>query len=195
MTASNGPKVKKLLESMIDSEALCVRPSDRVYVMANLAEINTLLTQEPPVYESDAAAMICKGIDWFKEHDYMEGLPSEVLDLAEGDLVSIDVSTGDADAGNRVFGTILHWQDAGDGSRVWICELDHFNYDTPKQGQQGADSQAEPTQSDIERFEAWEFEEIRDPDFSKHSNGDYRSEITHAYFRGWFGRGNQGEVA
>lgn len=47
----------------------------------------------------------------------------------EGDMVSIDVSTCDDDSGNRVFGRIVDRQSLSpDGGRVWLCELDSFNY-------------------------------------------------------------------
>jgi hypothetical protein len=45
-----------------------------------------------------------------------------------GEMVSIDVSTCDEDNGNRVFGEIIDWQDDGDGRRIWLCSLDHYNY-------------------------------------------------------------------
>ncbi|MCH8553255.1 MAG: hypothetical protein LAT62_15055 [Natronospirillum sp.] len=53
---------------------------------------------------------------------------------AKGDRVSIDVSTGDEDAGNRVFGVITGRQSGADGEPcTWLCELDHFNYtDAPR---------------------------------------------------------------
>lgn len=44
LNSTNG-RVKMLLEELIDDGSLCVRPSDRVFVMAQLAEINNLLTQ------------------------------------------------------------------------------------------------------------------------------------------------------
>ncbi len=82
-----------------------------------------------------ATASILAGIQWFKDNNSLDELPTEMLDLFEGDSVSVDVSTCDADSGNRVFGTIMHAQDEGpDGGRVWLCELDQFNYEPcPKQ--------------------------------------------------------------
>jgi hypothetical protein len=46
-----------------------------------------------------------------------------------GDSVSVDVSTCDEDSTNRVFGVISHCQPDGEGGVIWICELDHFNFD------------------------------------------------------------------
>lgn len=80
--------------------------------------------------QDDAEASITKGLQWFKDRDMELDLPTELLNIAVGDMVSIDVSTCDEDADHRVFGTIIEWQTPGpDGGRVWLCELDQFNYD------------------------------------------------------------------
>lgn len=50
---------------------------------------------------------------------------------AVGEMVSIDVSMCDEDNGNRVFGEIIDWQDDGQGERIWLCSLDHYNYTRP----------------------------------------------------------------
>ncbi|HAC27140.1 MAG TPA: hypothetical protein DCF82_04910 [Marinobacter hydrocarbonoclasticus] len=85
--------------------------------------------------QEDAEASIRKGLQWFKDRDMELELPAEFLDIAVGDMVSVDVSTCDEDADHRVFGTIIEWQTPGpDGGRVWLCELDHFNYDPAESG-------------------------------------------------------------
>ena len=80
--------------------------------------------------QEDAEARIREGISWFTDRDMQFEMPDEILDMPVGDMVSIDVSTCDEDVGNRVFGKIIEWQTPGpDGGRVWLCDLDQFNYD------------------------------------------------------------------
>jgi hypothetical protein len=51
----------------------------------------------------------------------------DIYDCVVGLKVSIDVSTGDDDAGNRVFGRIVEWQDDG-GSVRFLCEYESDNF-------------------------------------------------------------------
>ena len=61
----------------------------------------------------------------------------DLIEPVAGEMVSIDVSTCDEDNGNRVFGEIVGWQDDGDGKRIWLCSLDHFNYTHPASESKG----------------------------------------------------------
>lgn len=80
--------------------------------------------------QDDAEARIREGITWFTDRKMEMDLPDDLLNLSVGDAVSIDVSSCDEDADHRVFGTIIEWQTPGPkGGRVWLCELDQFNYD------------------------------------------------------------------
>lgn len=83
-----------------------------------------------PGDEATAKAMILSGLQWYQDRECLEDLPTEMFENVVGDMVSIDVSTCDEDADHRVFGKIIEWQRPGpDGGRVWLCDLDQFNYD------------------------------------------------------------------
>jgi hypothetical protein len=114
-------EVKKHLTAALDENLEFTREIDRLK--------KELSARDDEIFEPEAKAMILKGLQWFKDRECLDELPDEVLDLVVGNTVSIDVSTGEADAGNRVFGDIVEWQDEGPkGDRVWLCTLDHFNY-------------------------------------------------------------------
>lgn len=86
-----------------------------------------------PGDKDSATCMILSGLQWYKDRECLDELPEEMFDSVEGDMVSIDVSTCDEDSGHRVFGKIIEWQRPGpDGGRVWLCDLDAFNYDPTK---------------------------------------------------------------
>ena len=82
-----------------------------------------------------------------------------------GDSVSVDVSTCDEDSTNRVFGVISHCQPDGEGGVIWVCELDHFNFDiqtvkqpisVPKGTQVTTDnSKVTFIQKEYEKFSKW----------------------------------------
>ncbi|EAZ97240.1 hypothetical protein [Marinobacter sp. ELB17] len=106
-----------------------------------------------PEFEPEATAMILNGIQWYRDMDCLGDLPDEMLELVVGNKVSIDVSTGEDDACNRVFGDIVEWQDEGpDGGRVWLCTLDQFNYttDAPKAWRDIIKELADNLESEIE---------------------------------------------
>jgi len=82
---------------------------------------------------------ISDDFEWAKLYTH----PVRADDLIEpvaGEMVSIDVSTCDEDNGNRVFGEIVGWQDDGDGKRIWLCSLDHFNYTHSARANKPADT-------------------------------------------------------
>lgn len=86
-----------------------------------------------PSDEDSATCMILSGLQWYQDRNALADIPDKIADTVVGDMVSIDVSTCDEDAGHRVFGTIVEWQRPGpDGGRVWLCDLDQFNYDPTK---------------------------------------------------------------
>ncbi|KXS55301.1 MAG: Uncharacterized protein AWU57_287 [Marinobacter sp. T13-3] len=83
----------------------------------------------PPASQAEANAMIKAALAWYRERDLLNELPDEVIDLPVGDMVSVDVSTGEHNEDHRVFGVIDEWQVPGpDGGRVWLCHLDCTNY-------------------------------------------------------------------
>jgi hypothetical protein len=59
----------------------------------------------------------------------MVSMKHEIQTAMRGNKVSIDISTGDDDAGARAFATIIGKQPGIDGSVIWLCELDHYNDD------------------------------------------------------------------
>ena len=59
----------------------------------------------------------------------MVSMKHEIQTAMRGNKVSIDISTGDDDAGARAFATIIGKQPDIDGSVIWLCELDHYNDD------------------------------------------------------------------
>jgi len=80
----------------------------------------------------DGAAILKDGLPMTIEHILTElrGAQDGGEPVA-GEMVSVDVSTCDEDVGNRVFGEIIDWQDDGNGERIWLCSLDHYNYQLP----------------------------------------------------------------
>lgn len=95
-----------------------------------------------PGDEDAAQCMMLSGLQWYLESEAVHDIPDQIAETVVGDTVSIDVSTCDEDAGHRVFGKILEWQRPGpDGGRVWLCDLDQFNYDPtqPVVGDNNAD--------------------------------------------------------
>lgn len=80
----------------------------------------------------DGAAILKDGLPMTIEHILTElrGAQDGGEPVA-GEMVSVDVSTCDEDVGNRVFGEIIDWQDDGQGERIWLCSLDHYNYTRP----------------------------------------------------------------
>lgn len=84
--------------------------------------------------QDEARGLLSAGLQWYKDRDLMHDLPSEVMDLTIGNMVSIDMSTCDEDADHRVFGKIVEYQTpAPDGSeRIWLCDLDQVNFEMKK---------------------------------------------------------------